>query len=240
MRAYASVSPSIFTFDLVRLKVQSSFLFWYLINIHIKQGCLLTTQATIFLLISQLSSISESNVGVGLTYKLASPNQRLLFFKKNRLTLKFNNIGVGLVFLPYCLIKFNGVLSLLAFFKKRDWKRQVITEFHGLPAFEVLSFFEKKLPITYMIQYQALDRKLRKIVKNRYRYVRRYILVRPRDRLRSGLRLFKTSTLLVSSNQWKQRLYLSLYALYQFPQTAVVLQLRRRHQQITLRALGLK
>jgi hypothetical protein len=49
------------------------------------------------------------------------------------------------------------------------------------------------LPITYVVQYQALDRKLRKIVKNRYRYVRRYVCLRPSERLRVGLRLVRAA-----------------------------------------------
>jgi hypothetical protein len=47
------------------------------------------------------------------------------------------------------------------------------------------------LSLPYVVQHQALDRKLRKIVKNKYRYVRRYVFVRPSDRLRWGIRLIK-------------------------------------------------
>lgn len=60
------------------------------------------------------------------------------------------------------------------------------------PATSVVGQFEQvasRLALSYFVQHQALDRKLRKIVKNRYRYVRRYVYVRPSERTRRGLRL---------------------------------------------------
>jgi hypothetical protein len=54
---------------------------------------------------------------------------------------------------------------------------------------DLLAAMSESLILSYCVQHQALDRKLRKIVKNKYRYVRRYVYVRERDRLRQGLRL---------------------------------------------------
>jgi hypothetical protein len=106
-------------------------------------------------------------------------------------------------------------------------------------SFSFKPFFEP-LRLTYFIQHQALDRKLRKIVKNRYRYVRRYVLIRPMDRLRWGLRLTKVCLILQPQRRWGDRVYSLLYD-YIFNRDGSLLQrLWLRHQQVTLRALGLR
>lgn len=50
-------------------------------------------------------------------------------------------------------------------------------------------YLAEALQLTYRIRYHALDRKVRKIVKNKYRYVRTYVCVREWHRTRLGLRL---------------------------------------------------
>jgi hypothetical protein len=54
---------------------------------------------------------------------------------------------------------------------------------------DFLRLLELSLRLTYRIRYHALDRKVRKIVKNKYRYVRTYVCVREWHRARLGLRL---------------------------------------------------
>ena len=54
------------------------------------------------------------------------------------------------------------------------------------------------LRLTYRIRYHALDRKVRKIVKNKYRYVRSYVCIRETQRFRLGLRLMLVGALLQS------------------------------------------
>jgi len=60
----------------------------------------------------------------------------------------------------------------------------------------VISWVGLSLVLSYRIRYHALDRKLRKIVKNRYRYVRSYTCVREAQRLRYGLRLLTVGLML--------------------------------------------
>lgn len=58
--------------------------------------------------------------------------------------------------------------------------------------FNAFDLVAERLQLTYVVKYQALDRKLRKIVKNKYRYIRRYVAIRPADRIKAGLWLLKT------------------------------------------------
>jgi hypothetical protein len=98
----------------------------------------------------------------------------------------------------------------------------------------------RTLPLVFYVQHQALDRKLRKIVKNRYRYVRRYVYIQPSDRLRLGLRLCAVARMLYGGPTWAYRLRAMVEAYMENPATSLISVLHRRHQEITLRALGLR
>ena len=95
------------------------------------------------------------------------------------------------------------------------------------------------LRLTYRIRYHALDRKIRKIVKNKYRYVRSYVCIREAQRVRYGLRLLPLGALLCPERRWEVRLGVLLQTLMWNPQQSVVRQLRQQHQQTALSALGL-
>ncbi len=95
------------------------------------------------------------------------------------------------------------------------------------------------LQLTYRIRYHALDRKVRKIVKNRYRYVRTYVCVRDIHRVRFGLRLLPLGMLLCADRRWVGRLAQLLAGLVRQPEASILRQLRRQHHQTALTALGL-
>lgn len=96
------------------------------------------------------------------------------------------------------------------------------------------------LSLTYWVQHQALDRKLRKIVKNKYRYVRRYVYIRARDRVRMGLRLCNVAKFLFEGRTWSLRVLHMLQELAHTPEVSILRYLHAQHQQTSLRALGLK
>jgi hypothetical protein len=103
----------------------------------------------------------------------------------------------------------------------------------------VLSWVGLSLRLTYRIRYHALDRKIRKIVKNKYRYVRSYVCIREAHRVRHGLRLVPLGVLLCPERRWGARLSVLLETLVWAPQTSVVRQLRQQHHNTALGALGL-
>lgn len=74
-----------------------------------------------------------------------------------------------------------------------------------MPA-HLLAWVGLALVLSYRIRYHALDRKLRKIVKNRYRYVRSYTCVREAQRVRYGLRLLSFGLMLAGDRTWAARL----------------------------------
>ena len=103
----------------------------------------------------------------------------------------------------------------------------------------VLSWVGLSLRLTYRIRYHALDRKIRKIVKNKYRYVRSYVCIREAHRVRHGLRLVPLGVLLCPERRWRARLSVLLETLIWAPHQSVVRQLRQQHHHTALGALGL-
>jgi hypothetical protein len=110
---------------------------------------------------------------------------------------------------------------------------------HELRPAHALAWVGLSLRLTYRIRYHALDRKIRKIVKNKYRYVRSYVCVREAQRVRYGLRLLPLGVLLCPERRWHSRLGVLLQTLLWHPQQSVVRQLRHQHHQTALGALGL-
>lgn len=80
---------------------------------------------------------------------------------------------------------------------------------------------------------------MRKIVKNRYRFVRSYVCIREEQRMRQGLRLLVVGSPLYGALRWEHRLGAALRALFWEPEQSLLCQLRRQHQQTALAALGL-
>ena len=103
----------------------------------------------------------------------------------------------------------------------------------------MLAWVGLSLRLTYRIRYHALDRKIRKIVKNKYRYVRSYVCIREAHRVRHGLRLVPMGVLLCPERRWGARLATLLETLVWAPHQSVVRQLRQQHHNTALGALGL-
>ncbi len=97
-----------------------------------------------------------------------------------------------------------------------------------------------RLSLSYFVQYKALDRKLRKIVKNKYRYSRQYVALLPHDRLRAGLRLLKITAFFFTARRWRLRFFSMMQSLLLPINESLVLTMVRRHQQTSLKALGLR
>jgi hypothetical protein len=57
----------------------------------------------------------------------------------------------------------------------------------------VFELIAQRLQLAYRVRYRALTRRMRKIVRNRYRYVRTYERVLPAQRARLGLRLLRAA-----------------------------------------------
>lgn len=107
-----------------------------------------------------------------------------------------------------------------------------------------LAFFILKLKTdvsaSFLIKYKQINRKLRKIVKNKYKYVRTYEFVRPSRRWFWGLRLLRLSLAFDLSKTFKQRLsnFFDTFAL-SFKNTTFW-SLKRHHHLTTLEMLKKK
>lgn len=97
-----------------------------------------------------------------------------------------------------------------------------------------------RLTVAYYVRYRALDRKLRKIVKNRYRYTRQYVAIYPGDRLRVGLRYLRVLASLSSNRHCWARFSSVLVTLLLPREQCPILTVLKKHQQTALRALGLR
>jgi len=95
------------------------------------------------------------------------------------------------------------------------------------------------LKMSYMVKYKALDRKLRKIVKNKYRYFRFYGMLKPNNRVKAGLRLLLLGLSLRSSQKMNSRLLDLLVDLCVTPEQSFLVNLRKKHQTLTLSTLTL-
>jgi len=104
---------------------------------------------------------------------------------------------------------------------------------------KIIPLVTAALKMSYMVRYRALDRKLRKIVKNKYRYVRFYTMVNPKNRIKAGLRLFLIGLSLRSNQRLDARLLELLVDIILYPTNSLLLNLRSKHQAITLSTLTL-
>jgi hypothetical protein len=66
---------------------------------------------------------------------------------------------------------------------------QLNSEYATSPALQLLYRLDDKLRLKYMVRYTALDRRLRKIVKNKYRYHKYYARIPPHRQRNFALRL---------------------------------------------------
>ncbi len=96
------------------------------------------------------------------------------------------------------------------------------------------------LTLSYTIKYQALGKKMRKIIKNKYRFTKKYQYIYSWDRLRVGLRLLKLASRLYTSTRWFDN-FKSVVSSYIFSRlNSPVYKLWYVNQVNALRALSLK
>lgn len=108
-----------------------------------------------------------------------------------------------------------------------------------LRPFDVFLQICSALKTSYMVKYKSLDRKLRKIVKNKYRFFRFYSMLKPMQRVKAGLR-FTLLGLTLRSNQRMQERLVELFSdIFFIPEQSLLLGLKRKHQLVTLGALTL-
>ncbi len=96
-----------------------------------------------------------------------------------------------------------------------------------------------RLKISFMVRYRSLDRKLKKIVKNKYRYSRAYVMLKLQNRIKSGLRLILLGLAVRSNQTIQDRLEDVLGDVLFMPEKSMLLDIRNKHQNIALTALTL-
>lgn len=95
------------------------------------------------------------------------------------------------------------------------------------------------LKTAYVVKYKSLDRKLRKIVKNKYRYFRFYSMVKPAGRVRVGLRFILLGLAVRSNQTFHDRLDEILLDVLVHPSRSILLSLKQKHQMVSLGSLAL-
>jgi hypothetical protein len=104
---------------------------------------------------------------------------------------------------------------------------------------DIFAYICLSLTTSFVVRYKSLDRKLRKIVKNKYRYFRFYSMIKPANRVRTGLRFILLGLALRSNQKLKDRLDEVLTDVCISPSTSILVSLKQKHQTITLGALTL-
>ncbi len=97
----------------------------------------------------------------------------------------------------------------------------------------------QRLRISFMVRYRSLDRKLRKIVKNKYRYSRSYVMLKPSNRVKHGLRFILLGLSLRSNLKMQDCLLSLLFDVLFVPESSILLEVRNKHQNVALTALAL-
>lgn len=95
----------------------------------------------------------------------------------------------------------------------------------------------QEIAVTYRISFVGLSRRLRKIVKNKYRFRRQYVCVLPNSRLRYGFHLIRFCLRFVAGNTKSQRLLILLRSIFLVEETSPVLFIRLQQQKHVLEVL---
>lgn len=116
------------------------------------------------------------------------------------------------------------------------------SEYAPVPeSFTPFSFFFKtiasSLALTYRVVFVGLSRRLRKIVKNKYRFRRQYVCVFPASRLRYGFHLIKFCLKFMGGKTKTDRLLTLITSLGVNYTTSPIYQLRYQQQKHVLGAL---
>lgn len=86
------------------------------------------------------------------------------------------------------------------------------------------------LPVTYRVIFISLSRRVRKIVRNRFRFRKQFVCVPPHARLVQGFRLLKLCLRFVEGRTWPARLRSLLGSLFTDQGSSPVLYMRARQQ----------
>lgn len=97
----------------------------------------------------------------------------------------------------------------------------------------------QRLKVSFLVRYRSLDRKLRKIVKNKYRYSRSYVMLKPSSRIKQGLRFILLGLALRSNQKIRESMLGLISDLLFAPQSSILLEVRDKHQSVALTALTL-
>jgi hypothetical protein len=101
----------------------------------------------------------------------------------------------------------------------------------------LLSALSVEISLSYRVAFIGLSRRLRKIVKNKYKYRRQYVCVLPSARLRYGLHLVKFCLKFIEGRTQTQRLAAALVPIFLKQDTSPFLFVRRQQQKHVLGAL---
>jgi hypothetical protein len=93
------------------------------------------------------------------------------------------------------------------------------------------------IELTYRVKLRGLSRKLRKIVRNRYRFTRSYEWVHPTLRYKAGLHLIKPALRLKKLPTFSGRLSSTVYDVLNNPRQSATLALKQKHQQVAMSML---
>lgn len=98
----------------------------------------------------------------------------------------------------------------------------------------LLSVFFNFIKAYYRVRYTRLNRKIRKIVKNKYKYQKQYVWLLPRQRNGFILNLLKACTLIQPHKTEKQRLAATLTEHFLNLKKSPITQLVEQHQKTTI------
>lgn len=96
---------------------------------------------------------------------------------------------------------------------------------------------KQELSLNFVVRYRQINRKLRKIVKNKYKYVRVYEFIRRDRRWFWGLRLLKLSLSFDLASTFKQRLENFFLKFFRGQKDHPFFDLKNHYHMIALRAL---
>ena len=170
-----------------------------------------------------------------------------LFFKSNHIKLpwieksavSYFNFSNKLSSLPMSSSFFAKSAVLLLynfFFKVRSTYLLFFNKFFCLDYF--LKYVITQVFFFFKISYRALTKKIRKILKNKYRYKSYPIYVKPSMRVKESLRFFKKCIELEVSESLKDNIYQSIFSIIFESNDSWIIKLRNRQQLSVLKSFS--
>ncbi len=102
---------------------------------------------------------------------------------------------------------------------------------------DLFAVFSQEISLTYRISFVGLSRRLRKIVKNKYRFRRQYVCVLPSSRLRYGFHLVRFCLRFIGGKTRVQRLTTLFQSIISAEEASPVLFIRYQQQKHVLGVL---